>query len=1096
MLLHSGEKRMDAFFERLVVRAATIDELLSDEFETLPGQKAHCDLAAQRLSAWCRSCASGDWSMFSRRLERDGLSLAHVLGRFATVRRKASAALPAWIEDAIWIEEALQSPSSDAGPEEASDRAEPYPFQCLFRPAVKKAEALLWADAVPRYYDKLNESAHACLRQSLLKALSNHCAPAIYERFAKARKAGTPPANSANSAAPRQDAGTLIYDRFVSEMRTGGFRCLFEDKPVLLRTIATIARQWVDTSREFITRLDADWAAIEHDLLSGGAARKVDKIEGDLSDLHNGGHSVQVVRFEDGSRVVYKPKDPRLDAAWRELVERLNCSGAPIELKATRAIVRNGYGWAEFIDHTGCADQEGVKRFFRRAGAWLALFHCFAAADMHQENLIACGDHPTPIDIEVILQALPEERRSDDSEAQAFKAATGIIANSIMMVGLLPAFGRSPNNDVFAVGGMNPNWQSRKETFTWINENTDAMRAVQLIETANSTSNISHVNNNYAKFSDHIDDFIGGFEEYARFILQKTKDNGQGFLFNGFADLSVRKVIRPTRFYAMLAQRLKNHRTMDDGVIWSAQADFLARLTDWEKNFDPYWPLQRCERSALLALNVPYFVSPSDGKEIRDAGGISVPTQATSGLDHARARVESLNEQDIAWQIEIIRQNTISTLESDGKPKINRTARPLLRSENSVAPTKEIFIAEAGRIAQEISSHAIRRGSSAAWIGLDWLGDSEVAQLVPLGLDFYNGVAGIAVFLAAHAASARCESSAELALAATWHLRKTVRGRNAARVARALGLGGATGLGSVVYALTLMGKFLGDDDLLADALVTANLFTDDLIVADKQFDITGGGAGAILALLRLYRDLQSSEALRRATECGEHLLRQERLGPEGRRSWAGQGVGGLALNGMSHGAAGFAYAFASLAAATEREDFASASAECIAFEDSSFNAEHHNWPRLHADGEATWPCRWCHGASGVGLARIAMIKQRVSRFEPNAKLDADILIADIRNALECVDRHWPGSVDTLCCGTLGNIEFIHEAGCVLGRNELRELAAQRSMAVMENAMLTGQYRWDASKNKFNLGLFRGLAGVGYTLLRRIDGSLPNILVWE
>ena len=31
---------------------------------------------------------------------------------------------------------------------------------------------------------------------------------------------------------------------------------------------------------------------------------------------------------------------------------------------------------------------------------------------------------------------------------------------------------------------------------------------------------------------------------------------------------------------------------------------------------------------------------------------------------------------------------------------------------------------------------------------------------------------------------------------------------------------------------------------------------------------------------------------------------------------------------------------------------------------------------------------------------------------------------------------------------------------------------------------------------FNLGLFRGLAGVGYTLLRQIDGSLPNILIWE
>ena len=141
-------------------------------------------------------------------------------------------------------------------------------------------------------------------------------------------------------------------------------------------------------------------------------------------------------------------------------------------------------------------------------------------------------------------------------------------------------------------------------------------------------------------------------------------------------------------------------------------------------------------------------------------------------------------------------------------------------------------------------------------------------------------------------------------------------------MARSLGVGGASGLGSVVYALTVMSKCLHDDDLLADAHVAAELFTDDLIAADKQLDIMGGSAGAILGLLRLFRDTQSSDVLKRATKCGEHLLAQPRPGAEGRRSWIGQGVGEHALNGMSHGAAGYAYALASLAAATGREDFA------------------------------------------------------------------------------------------------------------------------------------------------------------------------------
>ena len=409
---------MDAFFERLMVRAATIDELLSDEFETLPGQKGDCDLAARRLSAWCQSCASGDWSLFNRRLQRDGWSFAHVLARFATVRRRASLAPPAWIDDAIWIEAELNGAGGDVTPEEARDRAEPCPFEHLFWPVVKKAEALLWAGADRRMHETLNRSAHAGLRQSLLKALASACAPAIYERFAEARKAEAPLADPANDHELPPDAGGSLYNSFVSEMGAGGLRRLFEDKPVLLRLIAVVARQWIDSSREFVARLDADLAAMARDILPGSASRRVDRIEGEISDRHNGGRSAQIVTFEDGSRVVYKPKDLRLDAAWHELVGRLNRAGAPVELKAARAIAREGYGWTEFIDHTGCADQGGLERFFRRAGAWLALFHGFAATDMHQENIIACGDHPTPIDLEMISAGPPpaaEIRRFRDA---------------------------------------------------------------------------------------------------------------------------------------------------------------------------------------------------------------------------------------------------------------------------------------------------------------------------------------------------------------------------------------------------------------------------------------------------------------------------------------------------------------------------------------------------------------------------------------------------------------------------------------------------------------------------------------------------------
>ncbi|HEY7243596.1 MAG TPA: type 2 lanthipeptide synthetase LanM family protein [Xanthobacteraceae bacterium] len=1072
---------MEAFFSRLMLRASFIDELLSDEFEALPGQKSDADAAARRLAAWCRACASGDWAIFARRLERDRLSIAHALAKFATVRRSPCTPPPAWLEDAIWIDAALRAPTRNAGSPAAAGEAQP--FEDLLAPLVDEAEALLRASIDARALNNLDPSAIACLRFLLLKQLSGLAAPAIYERFNEGRKSR----QSATGTVDRErNGGRSFYDRFTAAMKAAGFRILFEDKPVLLRLIASITRQWIEGSRELILRLDADLEMIRRYLLRSGRSSLVTGIQGEISDLHNGGRSVRIVSFADGARLVYKPKDLRVETAWHALVERLNAAGAPVRLKAVRALARTGYGWAELIEHAGCGDAQGCARFFRRAGAWLALFHCFAATDMHHENMIAAGEHPVPIDLELILQASAEERQTGDIEAQALQAASEIVANSVMAVGLLPAYGKSSEDEIFTIGGVAAQPTSRTR-LTWNDINSDRMRPAKAKEIANAIPNLPHLNGHYATLGDHIDELVAGFEDYASFLLQHTRDSAQGGLFDGFADVVVRKVVRPTRFYYMLLQRLRDHRNMQDGALWSAQADFLARLADWDAAGDPAWHFQRSERAALVALNVPHFMLESDGSELRDSSGVLAHTQTGSGMGRAQARVRSLDAQDIAWQAEAVRQSAATLLRSRPTP-VDAARKRLFRTDGPTAPAKERLLAEAHSVAAELARHAIRRGPAAAWVGLDWLGDSEVCQLVALGHDLYNGLCGIALFLAAHSCVTDNKASHELALAAVAHLRKSLRSRNSARIARSLGIGAATGLGSIVYALTAMSSCLRDQGLLADAQVAAELFTDDLIAADKQLDVIGGSAGAILGLLRLHRDTQSDEVLKRATRCGEHLLVQRRAGRHGRRSWSVPGCGPLPLNGMSHGAAGFAYALAALAASTGRQELADAASECIAFENSSYDAAHGNWPDRRDAGEPAWPCKWCHGAVGIGLARLGASKK--------GGMESRLAAADIAKALAGAQRSWPGEVDTLCCGTLGNIEFFCEAGDMLGRSDLQELGSQRLIAVLRAAESTGDYRWTVGGKQFNLGLFRGLAGIGYTCLRRVDASLPNVLMWE
>jgi lantibiotic modifying enzyme len=66
----------------------------------------------------------------------------------------------------------------------------------------------------------------------------------------------------------------------------------------------------------------------------------------------------------------------------------------------------------------------------------------------------------------------------------------------------------------------------------------------------------------------------------------------------------------------------------------------------------------------------------------------------------------------------------------------------------------------------------------------------------------------------------------------------------------------------------------------------------------------------------------------------------------------------------------------------------------------------------------------------------------------------------------------------------------------LNQPSLGQLSDQRLAQIIANRHEHGDYLWNAGNTRFNLGLFRGLSGVGYTILRKLDPRLPNVLMWE
>ena len=375
--------------DELAVRAATFDELLGNEFESLPGEKDTTDLTAKRLAAWCRSCASGDWGQFSRRLALDGLQIEEVLKRFGAARRKPGIEAARWIHDWRWIRQALERQVDE--PRQATDEREPYAFEHLFRGVVAAGEQLAWQGLNLRL--KISETARRDLRRLLLKDLISLCAPALYDSFRQIRQS---PADECPSTSSSCTAS--IYDRFIAEMRSAAW---LKYKPVLIRLIAVITRQWIDAVQKFLLRLDHDIEVIESEIVRSPGLVML-KIEASGSDRHNDGQSVLFVTFSNGSKVVYKPKNSDVDVAWNQLLDRLNGSiGVPNRSKSSAHTVYRRRIWVDGIRRTRWLQRSrGLPPLFPTAGALSALLHRFAASDMHQENIIASGEYPIPIDLE------------------------------------------------------------------------------------------------------------------------------------------------------------------------------------------------------------------------------------------------------------------------------------------------------------------------------------------------------------------------------------------------------------------------------------------------------------------------------------------------------------------------------------------------------------------------------------------------------------------------------------------------------------------------------------------------------------------------
>jgi len=848
---------------------------------------------------------------------------------------------------------------------------------------------------------------------------------------------------------------------------------MLREYPVLARQLTIRLSRWVAFALEFLERLCTDWDLIRRTLSPDQDPGILVHVQTDAGDRHRRGRSVLIAKFSSGLGLVYKPKSMAVDRHFQEILTWTNQRSGDPGFRTLTILDRDTYGWAEFAAAEPCASLPALRRFYERQGAYLALLYVLEATDFHNENVIAAGEHPVLIDLEALFHPQRMVPQADQEEID--KTA---IDHSVLRVGLLPqrdwSSAESDGVDFSGLGGA-AGQITPYGVPDWDKPGTDEMRLTRKRVAMPVANNRPSLNGNEVNPADYVAEILTGFTRLYRLLHEHREEllSASGPLTRFAAD-QVRVVLRPTQTYGLL-------------LAESFHPDLLRDALDRDQHFDRLWvavePLPylakvvQAERADLQHGDIPIFTTEPCSRDLWTSSGQRIKDFFDeSALAVVQRRVRQLSERDLELQRWMIRASLATSVGSgDWEQRRAHTGNGSPR-----AVDHDQLVRAARTVGDRLESLAIRANGRASWIGLVLEREGQWS-VAPLGIDLYDGLLGVTLFLAhlgAMTGELRYTDLAREACAAV--LRRADHCKSSVTA-----IGAFDGWGGILYALAHLGALWRAPDLLAKAEDVVRVLR-TWVERDQHFDIITGAAGCIGALLALHRYLPSPGTLAAAIECGDHLIAHAQPAVQGLGWTLPNEV--TPLSGFAHGAAGIAWALLKLTALTGEERFRTTALAALGHERSLFSPQARNWRdlRVPVPNEDSFMHAWCNGAPGIGLARLSTIDQ----------LDGPEIRREIDIAVQTTLDQGFGRSHSLCHGDLGNLELLLQAGQVLD-NERWGAEAYRLASPIVERVSTREYRCGTPLHVVSPGLMTGLAGIGYGLLRLAGPArVPSVLTLE
>lgn len=778
------------------------------------------------------------------------------------------------------------------------------------------------------------------------------------------------------------------------------------------------------------------------------------KINTNQGDMHNGGKSAAIVEFTSGLKIVYKPRNGAMDVAFNIFINQVAIETG-IDLKAAKVLDRGDYFWMEFIEHSPLTNAYELSGYYTQCGALLAIVFLLGGTDFHFENIIAGGKHPVLIDLECLFGATSEMQEDMFSVNN-----TGLVPANIY-IGEQDA---PIDNSGFGAWGRQVSGINR---WAWVNAGTDALRLEKQKGIFTADKNQPIYDGNAVSPQNYLAEITGGFKRVCNwFITNKDVLDTPGAAFGNFKNKPIRVIMRYTMNYLFI---IENSLNADALLSEDARKQEIYRSLNEFPTATLLLPkikalVNDAEFEAIKRMNVPLFIGNTSKHHIRESG--DYPEWAffeTTPYQFTLNRIKNFDAGKLERQISLI-TSAFAARYGEGKV-VNAQSDKSLTGYRRSSILKETQL-----IADRIASSAIKNNNTFSWNGYTADAGSKLVlgQLRPM---LYDGSLGIACFLNSVDSDANKQLIDAIIAAEVRRAYKTT-----------VDISFACGLAGLLYALVKTHRT--DNDNLQTAIDLTRLIEPSDIKKDVKYDIMAGSAGLLLSLAALYKAAGSADVLELMVTIAHHLL-QGRVMDSASRSltWRSEQFD-RPLTGFSHGASGIACALLTLFDITGIEKYKQAFYQSLQFENYYRNAERTNWCDLRKAG---YDCKtaWCHGAPGIGLARLRAY----------SILKDEALLRDVETAIVTTKKHLLGDTDFYCCGNTGRIDFLIEAANVLGKPALLQSARKALVTLINRKNSRGWYQTYDIENvgMENPSLFRGTAGIGYTLLRSINPNKVSCL---